>query len=47
MAGRQSFISLDGMGSRVQVEVFILVMMAVKCAGDTGKLGKGLNGDGW
>ncbi len=35
MTGRQSLMSLEGMGSRVQVEVFIPVMMVVSCAGDT------------
>jgi len=37
ITGRQSLMSLDGMGSRVQVEVFIPVMMVVNCAGDTGE----------
>ena len=36
ITGRQSLMSLEGMGSRLQVEVFIPVMMVVNCAGDTG-----------
>ena len=34
MTGRQSLMSLDGMGSRVQVVVFIPVMRVFSCAGD-------------
>ena len=34
MTGRLSVMSLDGMGSRVQVEVFIPVMRVVNYAGD-------------
>ena len=37
MTGRQSLMSLDGMGSSVQVVVFIPVMMAVSCIGDIGE----------
>ena len=37
ITGRQSLMSVEGMGSKVQVEVFIPVMMVINSAGDTGE----------
>ena len=37
ITGRQSLMSLDGMGSRVQVELFMPAMILGSCVGDTGE----------
>lgn len=37
MAGRQSLTSVDGMGSRAQVECFMHTLSLDSCIGGTGK----------